>query len=76
MRWGDSILCAPRLGQCCLYRIQLFTTCLQLDPKQRCVCAIAGFLRQKAAAVSPLSTLCPSHPFSTPSGSGRDAEEG
>lgn len=62
MRWGESILRAPSLGQCCLYRIQLFTARLQLDPKQRCVCAIAGFLRQRVRAGNLLSTLCPSHP--------------
>lgn len=47
VRWGNSVLCAPGLGQCCLYRIQVFTARLQLDPKQCCICAIAGFLRQR-----------------------------
>lgn len=45
VRWGESVLRAPGLGQCCLYRIQLFAACLQLDPKQCCIRAIAGFLR-------------------------------
>lgn len=51
--WGDSILCAASLGQCCLYHVQLFTARLQLDPKQFCICAIAGFLRQRSRGCEP-----------------------
>lgn len=53
VRWEDSILRAPGLGQCCLYCIQLFTARLQLDPKQCCICAIAGFLRQRGRDCEP-----------------------
>lgn len=59
--WGDSILCAASLGQCCLYHVQLFTARLQLDPKQCCICAIAGFLRQRGRGCEP--TL---HPLPIP----------
>lgn len=61
VRWEDSILRAPGLGQCCLYCIQLFTARLQLDPKQCCICAIAGFLRQRGRDCEP--TL---HPLPIP----------
>lgn len=73
VRWRESILCAPGLGQCCLYCIQLFTARLQLDPKQRCVCAIAGFLRQRGRGCEP--ALHPL-PISPQSGPRRDAKKG
>lgn len=63
MRRGDSVLSAPGLGQCCLYRVQLFTVRLQLDPKQRCVCAVAGFLRQRGRDCEP--TPPSAHPTSS-----------
>lgn len=75
MRW-ESILRAPGLGQCCLYRIQLFTAHLQLDPKQCSICAITGFLRQRGRALSLLSTLCPSHPHMDQGGTKRRLGDG
>lgn len=65
VRGGESILRAPSLGQRCLYRFQLLTACLQLDPKQCCVRAVAGFLRQRGGGYEP--ALHPL-PISPPSG--------
>lgn len=70
MRRGESVFRAPGLGQCCLYRIQLFTARLQLDPKQRCICAIARFLRQRGRD-EPAVRRLPSPP---PSGAGRERQ--
>lgn len=47
-----SVLCAPGLGQCRLNHVQLLAARLQLDPKQCCIRAVAGFLRQRGGAVS------------------------
>lgn len=78
VRREDSILHAPGLGQCCLYCIQLFIARLQLDPKQRCICAIAGFLRQRGRGRGCEPTLhpLPIHPISILSGPGRDTKVG
>lgn len=65
MRWRASILRAPRLGQCGFYGIQLLTGCFHLDSQQRCIGAVAGFLRQKARSGESSSALphpTPPHP--------------
>lgn len=54
MSWGEAVLRAPGLGQCRLHCIQLFAAHLQLDPKQRRVCAIAGFLKLQVGLLLPL----------------------
>ena len=66
VKWGGSVLRAPGVGQCCLYHVQLLTARLQLDPKQCCVCAVAGFLRQRGRGGEPALHPLPIPPLCLP----------
>lgn len=61
MRRRESILRAASLGHCCLHCIQLLAAGLQLDPKQRYIRSVAGFLRQKGSG-EPADPPLPSPP--------------